>query len=299
MSNKEKIDIAAILKDCPSGMELNCTMYNNVTLDSVSIENDYPIKIVTKNGFSTRLTKYGQNIGLEEAKCVIFPKGKKTWEDFQRPFKDGDIIYNRLQKKICIHYLYGDGISRIRGCRYNESSKQFKKLDFPIPIVIQDYRLATKEEKEKLFDIIKANGYKWNDETKTLEKLIKPKFKVGDKIIKNEGIRIFDVVLVTSEYYTIQGFGSVYEIPIKEQGNFRLIHNKFDINTLKTFDKVLVRFANDGVWMPKFFSYYNPKMKHYPFVTIENLGYPQCIPYNGNEYLCRTTNTCEEYYKTW
>ena len=41
-------------------------------------------------------------------------------------------------------------------------------------------RLATEEEKQKLFDAIKTNGYCWNAETKTLEKL--PKFKVRDRI---------------------------------------------------------------------------------------------------------------------
>jgi hypothetical protein len=42
--------------------------------------------------------------------------------------------------------------------------------------------LATEEEKQELFDAIQDNGYKWNEETKTLEKLVEPKFNVGDKI---------------------------------------------------------------------------------------------------------------------
>ena len=39
-------------------------------------------------------------------------------------------------------------------------------------------RLATEEEKQKLFDAIELNGYKWNAETKTLEKFVEffPKF---------------------------------------------------------------------------------------------------------------------------
>ena len=37
-------------------------------------------------------------------------------------------------------------------------------------------RLATEEEKQRLFDAIKERGYKWNAETKMLGKLIKPKF---------------------------------------------------------------------------------------------------------------------------
>jgi hypothetical protein len=37
-------------------------------------------------------------------------------------------------------------------------------------------------EKQKLFQIIKDKGYKWNDQTKRLEVLITPNFKVGDII---------------------------------------------------------------------------------------------------------------------
>lgn len=43
---------------------------------------------------------------------------------------------------------------------------------------IDSTKPATEEEKQKLFKAIKDNGYKWNPETKTLEKLIEPKFKV-------------------------------------------------------------------------------------------------------------------------
>lgn len=37
-------------------------------------------------------------------------------------------------------------------------------------------RLATEEEKQKLFKALEENGYKWNAETKTLEKIKKEKF---------------------------------------------------------------------------------------------------------------------------
>ena len=93
----KRINIAELLKDCPKGMELDCTMYDNVTLDRVDIDDTYAIRITTKGGFSTRLTRYGQNVYIEDAKCVIFPKGKTTWEGFVLPckFKDGDIIYTQ------------------------------------------------------------------------------------------------------------------------------------------------------------------------------------------------------------
>ena len=94
--------------------------------------------------------------------------------------------------------------------------------------------------------------------------------------------------------------GGVAYINSKFQDNYELAP-KFDISTLKPFDKVLVRLTNNCVWMPKFFLHYDtgPNVKYYPFVTIDNIGYPQCIPYNGNEHLCRKTNSCDDYYKIW
>jgi hypothetical protein len=89
----EKINIAELLKDCPKGMELDCTICNNVvTLCSVDKEGYYPINVVTKSGFHHILTCEGYVYDEEDAKCVIYPKGKTTWEGFQRPFKDGDIL---------------------------------------------------------------------------------------------------------------------------------------------------------------------------------------------------------------
>lgn len=184
---ENKINIAELLKDCPKGMELDCAMYDNAYFEQVDEKSVYPIVINIGNTNTISLTKEGHWNKFPNAKCVIFPKGKTTWERFQRPFKDGDIIYNRLRKKICIYYLFEDEVPRIKGCRYNESNPQlqFEKLEYPIPIAIQDYRLATGEEKVKFFKAIESNGYKWNPETKTLVKL--PKFKNGDVVVDDSG----------------------------------------------------------------------------------------------------------------
>ena len=84
----EKINIAKLLKDCPTGMELDCTIFNNVVLDEINFDKDpdYPIRIVTKNGTLLSLTKYGTYIEDIDSKCVIFPKDKTTWEGFHRPW---------------------------------------------------------------------------------------------------------------------------------------------------------------------------------------------------------------------
>ena len=296
----EKINIAELLKNCPKGMELDCTMFDGVTL--LRVDNNegstYPITVLRGDGNSMILTKYGQCADTNSAKCVIFPKGKTTWEGFVPPceFKDGDIIYNRLQKRICIYHQKND-VSYIGYCRYNEHHKTFELLVADIYIFKRDYRLATEKEKKTLFDAIKEHGYKWNTETKTLEKLIVPKFKIGD-IITN-GKTFIAIGYIDDEYYYEINRNIAHRLCIKNQDEWELVPNKFDINTLKPYDKVLVRLTNNCIWMPKFFSHYDPKVKCYPFVTLDNMGYPQCIPYEKNRHLCRTTDDCNKFYKVW
>lgn len=76
---------------------------------------------------------------------------------------------------------------------------------------------------------------------------------------------------------------------------------KFDITTLKYYDKVLVRQNNDSVWEPQVFSYLDINLKNHihKFVVIGLCSVKQCILYEGNEHLAETTNNCDEYYKTW
>jgi hypothetical protein len=220
----KKINIAELLKDCPTGMELDCSMYNKVTLLSVDDREDivFPIRVLREDGNSTTLTKYGQFTDADFAKCVIFPKGKTTWEGFQRPFKDGDVIALDTEKGaqlfIFKEYIYNhDYVQCYMMLDYNG------KIDFEIG----DYyveRFATEEEKEKLFKAIKDNGYKWNEKTKTLEKLIKPIFKKGDKVRVKNGVsepRIIDDVYNT--FYTLVSIGS---IDFTDQHNWELVPEK-------------------------------------------------------------------------
>lgn len=97
MENK-KINIAKLLRNCPKGMELDCAMYENCTLAEVDETKLYPI-IIEGAGFTLCFSKYGQTVIRKDAKCVIFPKGKTTWEGFVPPYvKDG---YPKTYKECC------------------------------------------------------------------------------------------------------------------------------------------------------------------------------------------------------
>jgi hypothetical protein len=166
------INIAELLKDCPTGMELDCSIYENVTLVQVKEGYDYPIVIETPNG-QMLLSKYGCFSKNELAKCIIFPKGETTWEGFHKPFADGDIVAyggDSFTDQLQI-FIFKDKKEN------NTLSNCYLMLDVDRDELYLDdgmyyvTRFATEEEQNKLFDAIKAKGYKWNEETKTLEKL--------------------------------------------------------------------------------------------------------------------------------
>ena len=303
---ENKINIAKLLKDCPKGMELDCASYDNVSFDKISDDKKatYPIfcYITDKEGNRSGIsfTENGCESKRYGAKCVIFPKGKTTWEGFVPPceFKDGDIISDSFGS--CI--FKGEG--RIKGtvdyyCGtlaqyfHVKDSKQNHNAHYGN---IVDYRLATEEEKAKLFQTIKDNGYKWNPETKTLEKLIEPKFKVGDKIrLKNDNDNLFyKIINIKNDYYvTDKG-----ELSFPDEHLWELVPNKFDITTLVPFEsKVLVRAVDNQFWRPAIWG-----VKHCDWDFCCVLGgemWEQCIPYEGNEHLLGTTDDCDKYFKIW
>ena len=396
---EKRINIAKKLKDCPKGMDLDCTMFNNAKLKYVSVYKDenFPICIETKSGHTYYLTKYGQINSTDDAKCIIFPKGKDNWKDFVPPcnIKDGDILISvhgnpfifkeTHNDKICGCYCgiaqNGElGIEsphwtsnynlqlateeekqklfdaiRENGYKWNSETKTLEKLIEPNfkdgdilssrygnPFILKAHlpkcdsvssycaidfddnfqegcdrwtqasgcRLATEEEKKKLFDVIKANWYQWNAETKTLEKLIVPKFKVGDKIKHKVTGTVYNILFAPADG---EG-GGVYDlsitneycksIDVKEQDNYELVPDKFNISTLVPFEsKVLIRNTLCGYWEPAFWGAYtidhsDGLLQQHDYLTTK--GFTRyCIPYDGNEHLIGKTDDCIEYYKTW
>ena len=299
------INIAEILKDCPKGMELDCTNYSGVVTFKQIIDSDsYPIKINVKIGnecFIHTLTEYGQVYKTPYNKCVIFPKGKTTWEDFQRPFKDGDVVTSKSDSNI-VAFIYKERINttlvKSHFILYADNMGIYK--NGCIALKENEIVFATKEEKEKLFDVIKEHGYQWNDETKTLEKLFVPKFKVGDVVQHDDyKVRITEVNtddnLYGYELLLAKGIGSIH---FDEENDWELSSNKF-VNTFTPFrTKVLVRNKYSYLWKPAIFGYYI-KNDLTPYCVVGGTCWRQCIPYEGNEHLLGTRDDCDEFYKNW
>ena len=323
---ENKINIAELLKDCPKGMELDCTIYDNATFCCILEDNRYPIKIQTPEDHML-LSKYGCMSLSAHTKCVIFPKGKTTWDGFVPPckFKAGDVLvsergnivlFSHIDSENIVHYhcitsTYDDfrikentdiGVGKYYDCvlaneqqrqrmyykikcsgyKYNQQLNKLEKLTkqkfkdgdivstlcgswigivkkpfmgaYETYITIFDEivvnnnsvlyfdNFATEEEKVKLFQAIKKHGYKWNTETKTLEKVIEPKFKVGDKVrYKNNHNVIFTITSIEEDYY-VCGDGKAFWF--SERDDYELVPNKFDITTLIPFESRVL--ARDG-----------------------------------------------------
>lgn len=298
------VNVAELLKDCPQGMELDCTMFEDCTfLDVDEKATNYVIRITTPCGIKF-LDKCGRYVADYKAKCVIFPKGKTTWDGFVPPsnFKDGDIVF--YCDTIAIFKEWGDAtLFRTYVVEYLRCDS---RIDVNVPLfgknVRKEIRFATEEEKKKFFKAIKDSGHLWDPETKTLEKLFKPKFKVGDYVAKKGGITV--PVLITGvgndAYYSNMG-NSVGFFNIKDQDDWELVTKKFDVSTLKSFDRVLVRLNNSNQWYATLFSHVDDKLESFcrRYVTVSGKSYTQMIPYEGNEILCGTKDECDDFYKIW
>lgn len=290
----ENINIAELLRNSPKGTKLYSPIFGDVYLDKIK---PHLAVVVTIRGIKEEFLYDGRY--SIDGECMLFPsKENRDWSTFGISFNDGDIVATGSGTWIGIT-TGGKADKFIPTYCVIKWDDTFEAY-FDRKETWAFNRLATEEEKQKLFAAIKANGYKWNAETKTLEKLVEPKFKRGDKIKKKDSDE--DIVLITDitdDYYIVETkYGMEITISINIQKNYELVTDKFDINTLKPFDKVLVRDNDKKCWFADIYSHYLGKDKIYQFQCI-GMTAKQCITYKNNEHLLGTTNDCDDYYKTW
>ena len=190
---EKKINIAELLKDCPKGMELYSPLCGECRV--LNIYDGLGFDVICGDNTIYNFSYDGRYNIMGE--CCIFPsKENRDWSKFQRPFKDGDIVF--YSNTIAIFNEWGDEtLFRTYCVLYTTVSNPMYQFEISIPLfgkgIRKEVRLATEEEKAKLFQAIKDNGLKWNAETKTLEKV--PKIKDGDiiyiKTSSSEWISIF------------------------------------------------------------------------------------------------------------
>jgi hypothetical protein len=219
-------DLRKILKNCPSGMELDCTLCENVFFDKVIEDAIYPIVLYHDNNGCRNtlcLTEDGKFNFRPGYKCVIFPKGKTSWDDFVPPckFKDGDIIID-MHNNICIYK--GEGILGT-----NDYYVGYRKLDNAIVKKTGcyhfgdtcDFRLANENEKKIFFSALEEKCYRWNTETKKLDWITL--FDIGNIIrLKDCPEHCFKIIDIKNDTYYMSNNDTVTSIPFSRQYEWEL-----------------------------------------------------------------------------
>lgn len=290
----ENLDLREILKDVPRGTKLYSPLIGECTLHHIS---EHYIYIEYNGGYTICLDKYGRFSSMPNAEIMLFPsKEQRDWSKFElsHKFKIGDVIYNEYYDFISIY----KGHNTRFDVSYVPYLKVFNRgINLNSSVNIEEFkcRLATQEEKEILYNKLQELGYFWNSITNSLEKY---KFEVGHCItITGEHKHVITQIKHNKYIVTTDDKYLKDKILCAYQENFNFYQEKFDITTLKPFDRVLIRLDDECHWGIDYFERYVPKEDN-PFYCMST-AWKQCIPYEGNEHLVGTTNDCDEYYKTW
>ena len=214
--------------------------------------------------------------------------------------KDGDVLAFSNDTIVIFKDLY-NSTSFHSYCHIEDGIFDFNKDELPDWWNSEDFKPATKEQSDLLFQKIQDAGYKWNAETKILEKLVKPKFKVGDRIRHKESNKD-DVYVISKVYNDAYGIvGLPWMLYMKYQDRYEFVPNKFDITTLKPFNKVLVRDSSDRRWRCALFSHVRKEDENYTFKYVTTAcTYEFCIPYNDDtKHLVGTNEDAPEFYRYW
>jgi hypothetical protein len=283
------MSLAKILKNCPKGIKLYSPIYGEVEFTEVSV-------VTGSIGCKTNgCTVYFHSDGTyyKGGECMLFPsKEQRDWDEFMIPFRDGDVIIRTEFNPGCKQY----NIAIFSNYNANSTNKMTVHCqvnganDFRTRMNIhhKDWRLASAEEIKRFFARMHESGYDFKN-----GKLIPlPKFKVGDTI--TNGTYTFKVAHIDDLYYYEEAGITVSRLCIQEQDKWKI--KKFDIQSLKPYDKVLVKYHKDGCWVPTMISY----IEDVAVYTIDKEDSPVCvIPYKNNEHLVAKYDDPDPYYITW
>ena len=137
---------------------------------------------------------------------------------------DGDIVVTKTSNNFIFYSIY-KGVENRKVLTYVDYHFDSNRLMFNDNLSslcfiddIVEQRFATEEEKKKLFDAIKENGYKWNTNTKTLEKLVEPSEGTLVQIDLTRELRIADEVeVILGDYEFVLKDGKTYFVKKKPQ----------------------------------------------------------------------------------
>lgn len=193
-----------------------------------------------------------------EGECMLFPSEGQRDWDKFWPYEDGDVLYIKTNRNEYV-FIYRDKAKEDCVSRY-VNLKNWEKL-----FQDADGYIYSKSG-------IETTRYATEEEIAALHRAIEKEGKIWDPVKKE----LVNIEIVAGEEKA----------------------EKFDINTLKPFDRVLVRGDSTMKWVIDLWMAYTPEYEHRKCQCFGS-SYGQCIPYEGNEHLLMTEDTPDEYYITW
>lgn len=311
------MNIAEILKYCPEGTKLYSTVYGEVVLKNVYINDTYPIvTAICHDKNIVKFTEEGYYLKDCPGECVLFPsKDQRNWKKFRLPVKRGDIMMSidGQYPFIASGEWYSD-VSQKYICGINTLG-EFEKASDEVGWMSAFYIPASEEVKKELFDKMAEAGYKWNADTLELEK-IESQFKKGDVVVDKNGnvclvSKVEDsiTIIVIAVLYTdntlkiynniiyrlskettlasIKDRNKFYSALVREGYKYDEQQHKLIKQEYKPFDKVLVKDDFEDPWRTDLYLNYVENTYYRYRCTTGHYGI--CIPYEGNEYLVGKT----------
>lgn len=316
-----KLNIAEILKDKPKGTKLYADAFGELSLECVTTN-----IISTRSDVSSFHNFYGNGKYSLYGEPILFPSKKmRDWEKFA--WKKGDLLVNSCGFQCIFKEWASNDYTKFNGCYSNSRdghedilnarTDKFDKLDNNVA-----YRYVREIERRL--------GGKLNLETLEIEKT-QPEFKDGDVLFvrckKYSYIEIFNYSKKNGDLYDhasldtttqeldISGKYKIYKDAVTEirlateeekQQLFDALAKEgktwdsekkeiVDLKpnwTPKTFDRVITRDFDDGVWSANIFSHMNSQGEYVSIGCVE--GYAYCLPYNEETAkLIGTTNNAK------
>lgn len=305
----KKIDLTKILEDCPRGFELYSSIYGTVTFEGIDYnDSDYPICVKTPTLTAT-FTKEGRYFfTCSDSECCLFPSHEqRDWSKFTASWYK------------------------------NEKSPRFKVGDWVVFIKSKNvYQVEKKENYEYTLRNILGGSLclPFSNEELIREWTIQDA-KDGYILATSSGAFIYNGNngggSCPGSYCGINTLGNfqtgvehhwtskkVYPAT-KEQCNAlmkamndagykwdaekkelkKLVESKFDPKTLQSFDRVLARTLERGMWYADIVSVPADKLGGIPDL-IGGSDFDIVIPFNEEtEHLAGTKDEAPEFYKYW
>lgn len=280
----ENLNLVEILKDCPKGTKLYSPIFGDVELVKVYLHDEkFPIEVKLQSNAFDCFSKDGRIFTEFNGECILFPsREQRDWSKFTAPWlekqdkksswkpskEEMDVLYSLSyitneydeHKEDVITHLYQD----LKREFFNDSSYE------------NMFSLDNKEDDMRRISTIQVLEY-----ARSLDAYNKYGKADIDKNIA-----------------WLKKQGETSSI-LSNSSNIGKNKPKFDPNTLKPFDKVLVRDINSEKWKIQLFSHIIKNCFPSEYHCIGSC-YNFCIPYNDDtKHLVATNKEAPEFYRYW